>query len=280
MIQNDCLKTVIEVYKITSIKVLKAKAMTKSIIKHMNNLQAKTKFRLKTEGGRVLIEKTCAGIARKLQSRRGRRGQVGPTSGRSKHLWAEALVETSRLTEVASQPPWAQTEKKVHERIAEIDRLKAQHVKNFKAFFKKQWKRKWSNYQTKLKKPSTTAQQKEFQPKKLRLHKKLTKPKSSLTIQIKSKKIKFADFLFKQRVFFVTFSVCLCEHFKQTIKHVLLFCSNKENRHRFKQNECSLNYKILTNTAKKLKNAVNWLLRKNILPQFSLMMEALELLSE
>ena len=112
--------------------------MTKSIIKHMNNLQIKTKFRLKTEGGRVLIEKACAGIARKLQNKKGRRGQAGFTSSRSKHLWAEALVETSKLTEVASQPPWAQTEGKVHERIAEIDRLKTQHVKNFKTFFKKQ----------------------------------------------------------------------------------------------------------------------------------------------
>ena len=280
VIQNDCLKTVIEVYKITSIKVLKAKAMTKSIIKHMNNLQVKTKFRLKTEGGRVLIEKTCAGIARKLQNRRGRRGQAGPTPSRSKHLWAEALVETSKLTEIAPQPPWAQTEEKVHERIAEIDKLKAQHVKNFKIFFKKQWKREWSNYQTKLKKLSTTTQQKKFQFKKLRLHKKLTKSKSFLTIQIRSKKIKFVDFLFKQKIFFVIFSICLCGHLRQMIKYVLLFCSNKKNKHRFKQNKYSLNYRILINTVKKLKNAMNWLLRENILPQFSLMVKTLELLSE
>lgn len=101
-----------------------------------------------------------------------------------------------------------------------------------------------------------------------------------MIIQIRSKKIEFADFLFKKRVSFVISPVCICEYFKQTIKHVLLFCNDRRNKHKLKQEECFFDFRIFTDTVKNLKNSVDWLIRENVLPQFSLAVKTLESLNE
>lgn len=280
VIQNSCLRAVTGAYKATPIKVLEAEAMIEPITSHMDNLQARTRFRFSTGFGRKLVEDSCAHISRRLRGKRGRRKQSGTTPGTSKHLWAEKLVNTPRITERVPQPPWAQTEGETHEEIAKIDRVKAQHVKNLRTVFKEQWKREWASYQAGLDGPGTAAQQGELRPKRLGLHKNLSKPESSLAVQIRSEKIGFADFLFRQRVPTVTSPACSCGYPRQTVKHVLLFCSDRGNRHRLRQGGCPLDFRTLTNTAKGLKCSVDWLLRENILPQFSLVVEAMESLGE
>lgn len=106
IMQNSCLRAVIEAYKVTSIKVLKAEFMTKFITNHMNNLQTRTKFRLRFARSQKLIEESCAAINRKLKNKRGRRKEPGPTSGKIKHFWANNILKNSKSAPRAPQVFW------------------------------------------------------------------------------------------------------------------------------------------------------------------------------
>ena len=82
----------------------------------------------------------------------------------------------------------------------------------------------------------------------------MTKFVNALIIQIKSEKIELINFLFQRRVFDVKTKICECDFFKQTIKHVLLFCLLHSNRSNLRAAE-SLNFQFLTDDFKNIKAA-------------------------
>jgi hypothetical protein len=113
--------------------------------------------------------------------------------------------------------------------------------------------------------------------KRLKLHRALTKPESALVTHMRTERIELADYLFFRRVSIVLSSDCSCDYSRQTLKHVLLFCMNRvtNKQSMFKTDETT-NLRKLLNIEKRLKTSINWLMKINLLTQFSLIKKCLK----
>jgi hypothetical protein len=149
--------------------------------------------------------------------------------------------------------------------------------KNFKKTLHDQWKRFWSEYQTKNKRRNCVALSFQIFKNRLKLHDNLFKVENSLITQMRTNRIDLTKYLFHRRVFIIVIFACFCDWFKQTLKHVVLFCFN-HNRTR----ESMLfvvetqNFRRLLNINKRVKVMTRWLMKTDILAQFSLTIECLE----
>ena len=76
--------------------------------------------------------------------------------------------------------------------------------------------------------------------------------KSALTAQIRTKNIKLANFLYNRKMFDVNSSTCLCEHQRQTMKHIIVSCS-QDNRNEIENERNSMNYLNFINTTTEFK---------------------------
>jgi hypothetical protein len=149
--------------------------------------------------------------------------------------------------------------------------------KSLKKTLHDRWKRFWSEYQTKNKRKDCVALTSQIFKKRLKLHDNLFKIKNNLITQMRTNRIELAKYLFHRRVFIIVTSACFCDWLKQTLKHVMLFCFN-HNRTR----ESMLlvaetqNLRRLLNINKRVRMMTRWLMKINILAQFSLAIECLE----
>jgi hypothetical protein len=143
--------------------------------------------------------------------------------------------------------------------------------------FLRKWKNMWSAYQTKNRRRVCETLLKDITSKRMKLHKDLSKSKSSFAIHMRTKRIELADYFFFRRVLIVLTSDCLCEHSRQTLRHILLFCREwSESRQRMLRDDETTDMSRLLNTAKNLKASIIWLMRINLLTQFSLTREYLD----
>jgi hypothetical protein len=94
--------------------------------------------------------------------------------------------------------------------------------------------------------------------KKMKLHKNLTKLKKFFVTHMKTRRIELIDYFFFRRVFTVLSSSCICEHSRQTLRHVFLFCANWfEECQRMLREKETTNMKRFFNSKKELRIAVN-----------------------
>jgi hypothetical protein len=143
--------------------------------------------------------------------------------------------------------------------------------------FLREWKNMWSAYQTKNRRRVCETLLKDITSKRMKLHKNLFKLKSSFAIHMKTRRIELTDYLFFRRVLIVLTSDCLCEHSRQTLRHILLFCREwSESRQRMLRDDETTNMSRFLNTAKSLKASIIWLMKINLLTQFSLIREYLD----
>jgi hypothetical protein len=111
----------------------------------------------------------------------------------------------------------------------------------------------------------------------MKLHKNLIKSKNSFAIHMKTKRIELIDYFFFRRVFIVLTSDCFCEHSRQTLRHILLFCKDwSKSRQRMLRDDETTNMSKLFNISKDLKISIIWLMKINLLTQFSLIKEYLD----
>jgi hypothetical protein len=111
----------------------------------------------------------------------------------------------------------------------------------------------------------------------MKLHKDLIKSKSFFAIHMKTKRIELIDYFFFRRIFIVLTSDCFCEHSKQTLRHILLFCRDwSESRQRMLRDDETTNMSRLLNISKNLKISIIWLMKINLLTQFSLIRKYLD----
>jgi hypothetical protein len=111
----------------------------------------------------------------------------------------------------------------------------------------------------------------------MKLHKDLIKSKNFLATHMRTKRIKLIDYFFFRRVFIVLTSSCLCEHSRQTLRHILFFCRDwSENRQRMLRDDETTNMNKHLNIAKNLKISIIWLMKINLLTQFSLIKKYLD----
>ncbi len=90
----------------------------------------------------------------------------------------------------------------------------------------------------------------------------------------KNETYKIDRLFFFRRVFTMFTLSCFCEHSKQTLRHILLFGRDwSENRQRILRDDETTNMSSLLNITKSLKVSIIWLMKINLLIQFSLIKE-------
>jgi siroheme synthase (precorrin-2 oxidase/ferrochelatase) len=83
--QNKCLRTIIEAFKITLISMLEAEIYIFLINVYLDQLQTSTKIRLRFEKLQRLIANLCKTIINKLKNRTKRRRDWNSISSEKKH---------------------------------------------------------------------------------------------------------------------------------------------------------------------------------------------------
>src|SRR5947209_2325171 len=102
----------------------------------------------------------------------------------------------------------------------------------------------------------------------------ISKATSSLITQIRSEKIGLNAFLTDRHVPGFT-AACDCGWRRQTAKHILMFCPTyADTRPRLFEHAGSQNYSEIATTARGARAAAIWMQQTELLPQFSLGLEA------
>jgi hypothetical protein len=256
-LQKQNLRTISETFRATSREILDVETQMQLIELHLAYLQTKIRMRLHEDSHNALIIKHCDRIKRKLiQTRERRRRQVDITSKKRKRVWFAKLCAENEST---TQNDNSMTNK------------------NLKKTLHDKWKRSWNEYQTKNRRKDCVALSSQICKKSLKLHDNLFKIESNLITQIRTNRIELAKYLFHRRVHIIVISACFCDWLRQTLKHVMFFCLN-QNRTR----ESMLlvvetqNLRRLLNINKRVRVMTRWLMKTNILAQFSLTIECLE----
>jgi hypothetical protein len=224
---------------------------------HLTYLQTKIKMRLHEDSHNALIIKHCDKIKRKLiQTREKRRRQANITSKKCKRVWFTKLCAENEST---TQNDNSMTNK------------------SFKKTLHDKWKRFWSEYQTTNKRKDCVALSFQIFKKRLKLHDNLFKVENNLVTHIRTNRIELTKYLFHRRVFIIVISACFCDWLRQTLKHVILFYFN-HNRTRKSMLFVveTQNLRRLLNINKRVRMMTRWLMKTNILAQFSLAIECLE----
>ena len=86
----------------------------------------------------------------------------------------------------------------------------------------------------------------------IQLHQNLVKAKSVLATQIRIENVRLANFLYNRRISKINSSTCLCDHQKQTMKHIIVSCS-LHNRIDIENERRTIDYRFFINTAAELK---------------------------
>jgi ribosome-associated translation inhibitor RaiA len=256
-LQKQNLRTINETFRITSRKILNVETQMQFIELHLAYLQTKIRIRLHEDSHNTLIIKHCDRIKRKLtQMRERRRRQVDITSKERKRVWFAKLCAENEST---------------------MQNDNSMTNKSLKKTLHDRWKRFWDEYQTKNRRRDCIALTSQIFKKRLKLHDNLFKIENNLVTQMRTNRIELTKYLFHRRVFIIVISACFCDWFRQTLKHVMLFCLN-HNRTR----ESMLlvvetqNLRRLLNINKKIRVMTRWLMKTDILAQFSLAIECLE----
>jgi hypothetical protein len=205
----------------------------------------------------VFIFNFCNKIKSRLTIQRDRRRRrVVKTSSEKKQKWSAKLAKKIRK------------KNKMNEKSIE---------KTWHRLFRVKWQQTWNAYQTKDRRRVCETLTNDISSKRLKLHRVLTKSESAFVTHMNTRRIELADYLFFRRVSTVLSSDCSCDYSRQTLKHVLLFCINRAtNRQCMFRIDETTNLRKLLNIEKRLKTSINWLMKINLLTQFSLIKKCLK----
>ena len=102
---------------------------------------------------------------------------------------------------------------------------------------------------------SHLSKNKKHRQKMIQLHQNFVKAKSVLATQIRIENVKLANFLYNRRVSKINSSTCLCDHQKQTMKHIIVSCS-LHDRTEIENERKTIDYRLFINTAAELKKFI------------------------
>ncbi len=218
-------------------QILETKTHVQLIQLHMIRLQIFFKQRMKKHKHDELIENFCRQIKHRLfETRRRRRQKAEKTLIERKIKWTQAM----------------------HVKLFADERENV--VLSNKALielFLREWRNMWNAYQTKNRRRICETLMKNITSKKMKLHKNLIKSKNSFATHMRTKRIELTDYFFFRRVFIVLTSDCFCEHSKQTLQHILLFCRDwSESRQRMLRDDETTNMSKLLSISKSLKISI------------------------
>jgi hypothetical protein len=271
IIQNRCLRSIFESFRIISISILKVESHVAFIDLHLNQLQIQIKYRMQIASISNIIRRECKSITSKLNNDSDKSRMHKFTSSELKHEWVtQQLIDKQTSSIAARFAFWTNSMRFDHDAI----RFNNQRKRKMYRFHMNRWKKKWTEYAFFVL-ASISIQIDFVDKKRLKLHDQLKKIESFLTIQICIEKINFASFLHRRKILDVKSIFCRCDWSNQTIKHVIMFCSLMSDRNQLFKNIDINDYHVMTHSSKKFKTIVKWLMQHNLLQQFSLITELL-----
>ena len=139
--------------------------------------------------------------------------------------------------------------------------------------FDKKWSKIWKKDPDKHNLNPTVAQSFPIDCKRPRIHANLTRAESSLGTQIRTEKIGFAGFLYRQRVPTVTSPACQCGWPNQTAKHVIMECRLNDIKEYLPKTGRIPDYQQLLSSPKWLKLITSQLMQTGFLRQYTVAIE-------
>lgn len=253
------MRKVLGAYKATPCRVLEAEARISPIDitlgKRIIDYTAKN-------GVHPVTTAACKQVRKRLAPKRGRKTARVETPAEAKEGWAlRALKLTS----------WEEVQREKGGR--DLPKLR----KMARSWWGNSWNIVWNEYQSSIAEGKRSpAQCGDLWVDRLVLHEGLRKAESSALTQMRTDKIGLADFLYKCRVPDVTSASCQCGWRRQTVKHVFMCCPLFQERRQPLIEAAGTNelFTMLT-TQKGAKAAAPWLLKTQLLGQFSLANEQL-----
>ncbi len=207
VIQNHCLRSIFESFRIISISILKIETHVAFINLHLNQLQTQIKYRMRIANMSNIIRKECKSITSKLSNNFEKFRMHKLISSELKHEWiAQQLIDKQTSSIVVRFAFWANSVRLDHD----ATRFNNQRKRKMNRFHMNRWKKKWIEYAFFVLALIST-QIDLVDKKRLKLHVQLKKIKSFLTIQIRIEKIDFASFLHRRKILDVKSIFCRCD---------------------------------------------------------------------
>ena len=246
------LHNVAEVFKKVNTETLETETQVISINMFINQLQNNSTLCLQNTDRETEIHYVCEKIRARLHSEDVRNEKTTCTKQRTLNL--EKTLTTQQH----------------HVNTANFD-LSLQWI--IALYHCDQWKKKWESYhQHTISVQRISAQNITLSVKTIWLCNELTKMQSSLATQIRTEKLELKVFLFHCQVPGFDSPACECGWNNQTVKHVLIHCSNQIHLHTELLNDQeSLNYCWLSTFFKKLQATTRFMMRMKLLEQFRVM---------
>jgi hypothetical protein len=105
-----------------------------------------------------------------------------------------------------------------------------------------------------------------------RIHKGWSRPQSTMATLIRTEHIGLRAYLARQGVPDIT-PECTCGYRAQTLKHVMIFCPERQGLRQQLFRATGSDWKAITQTKRGLNAATKWMIQESVLEQFSLARE-------
>jgi hypothetical protein len=207
IIQNRCLRSIFESFRVISISILKAETHVIFIDLHLNQLQTQIKYRMRIANMSNIIRKKCKSITSKLNNDFERSRLHKLILNELKYEWvAQQLINKQTSLIITRFAFWANSVRFNHD----ATRFNNQKKRKMNRFHMNRWKKKWTEYAFFMLALIST-QIDLVDKKRLKLHDQLKKIENSLTTQIRIEKIDFASFLHRRKILDVKSIFCRCD---------------------------------------------------------------------
>ena len=94
VVQNKCLRKIAGAYKATPVHSLEAETYVTPISLHLEQLQAKARYRLRHSGQANLVTKICKRVAGNLRNKTGPIRASIETPGKKKSMWTKKQFDS------------------------------------------------------------------------------------------------------------------------------------------------------------------------------------------
>src|SRR3989440_8933199 len=245
--QNTCLRLVTGAYKATPLSTVEAEAYIPPLDLHLDSVVSRALKRMKESGMARQIEAACTVIRRKLRRR-----------GQNRRIPLTAVAHPKPLPADWTQP-WTLPTEDTQGKLQNPAKRELLH----------RWKARWA-----ARKPSWgEIETSEPTRKVLRLHKGLSKARSSIAVQLRSGKTGLAAFLHQRKEPGFSSPDCSCGGGRETPKHVMIHCIKHSEARRRLEVDGRVDLKKMMSSPEGLQRITAWWLKQDLLPQFQLARE-------
>lgn len=239
-LQGKCLRVIAGAYRSTSTEALEIETFVRPLDLHVEESALKTALQMRSAPAAKGIQDRCQRIRTIIRNKRRRKEQ---------HVEPITSTAERKLQMIADKQPTKSARTKITK------------------LYKRTWARRWAagtkGHHTRALTPHPTV-------KTLSLHNGRTKPISALITQLRTGKIGFNEFLFKQRVPGVPNPTCICGISTMSVQHVLLECGKWQvERSETIDKLDKTNLQTILNTRRGCHLATQFVLRTKLLSQFS-----------